>query len=507
MGTRLTGYPSLRGVIDGADVADPLTTIEHNATDTTVTLTEDATTLSLSVAGSVLTVTPTSPDGGLVRLPEGIVRRANTLLRDTGLILQPDWRTSTHTLRVGTGARQRLTSGVAITATLNPARRAAGAAPTVTPSGDGVTPTEGAPAEGTLSGLTDAGAFSGEVIVPEDVQRKWDVARAMHRAGLPSNLMLQGPPGTGKTHLALALSHAEGRRVIEHGCMGMSEAGDWFGPVGFRDGQTTFTPTPFYWALVLPGPRTLVLDEVNRASTVAMNALLGLLGGSPTITLPHNGQQIVVAPDLQVVMTANVGSQYGGASAIDPALLDRLSLTANVPYLPEADERRLLIDRMAHHGLTLEDWQAAVLVTFGNEARQVARNGDVTPVSPRQLLAAAGAIAAGGQTPLQAVEDTILSDYSREGGEASEYTAIATVVAGIDWREPTAAAADDAAAAAEAVERARQTVSAGRGYAGPHAFIHPSTGATVACTVSVAHSHDPADGRVLPATFSQTVQP
>jgi hypothetical protein len=460
-------------VIDGADVADPATTIERDATQTTVTLTDGGVdgspTITLALTVTVadpgrVSITATSPSAGLVRLPEPIVRRANTLLRDAGLALLPDWRTDTHALRQTDGTRQRLTSGEARTAALHVRAVVARSDPSPTPHTPHGDPIDGAPGEGTFSGLTERGAFSGDVIVPEDVQRKWDASAALHAAGLPANLVLQGPPGTGKTHMALALSHAEGRRVIEHGCMGMDEAASWFGPVGFREGATTFTPTPFYWALVLPGPRTLVLDEVNRASTVAMNALLGLLGGSPTITLPHSGQQIVIAPDLRIVLTANVGSQYSGTSAIDPALLDRKTLTANVPYLPAADEQRLLVDRMALHGLTLEPWQAEALVRFATEVRSAAsRSGDLAGVSPRQLLSAAGCIAAAGMTVLSAVEAAILSDYSREGGEASEYTAVAVIVAGLEWRHPDEVAAEAAAQAerlaAEAAEAAAMTAT------------------------------------------------
>lgn len=484
MGSRLTGYPRLRDVLNGADVADPATTLTRDATTgtTSLTLSLDGTTVDLVVdSAGGLTLTARSaalPDGDLLRLPEGLTRRVNTLLRDTGCILQPDWRTNTNTLRTGVGERHRLVNGQAISARLNQAAPSPQRGLTVAPVQRTVAPTAGATPADVYSGLSDHGALSGEVIVPDDVRAKWDAVNAMHRAGLPSNLMLQGPPGTGKTHMALALSAAEGRRVIEHGCMGMVEPSDWFGPQGFADGQTTFTPTPFYWALAMEGPRTLVLDEVSRASTVALNALLGVLGGNRVITLPHNGQQLVIPPDLKVVMTANIGPEYAGGSAIDKALTDRLTMTANVPYLPPADEQRLLVERMAHHGLTLEPWQAERLVQFATEVRsQANRNGDLDPVSPRELLAAAGAVASGAMGLLEAVEAAIVSNYSTTGGEASARTAVAVVAGGIDWRDPEALAAQAAAEAEANV------------YYGPHEMVSPLTGATVACVHPGRHRH------------------
>jgi hypothetical protein len=448
---RLTGYPGLPAVLNGEDPHDPMTTVETDAEATRVTIRDGDLTVSVLVEPDAQrvtldaladTVVTTGPGAGLLRLTEPVVQRVNTLLRGSGWDVRPDWRSGTHTLRSPDGARSRLVPGneyllgweVTQTAQTQPRTAAPGrppVAPTVMASaattGDTVVPPS----------RLGSGAFDGEVSVPAGVTERWAMARSLRESGAPSVLILQGPPGTGKTHMAMALAAAEGRTVTVVDCFGMNEPMDWFGRVGFADGRTTFIPTPLYWALTMPGPRTIVLDEFNRSSEQAQNALMPMLGGFVTFTTPHDGQQIVIPPDVAFVLTANVGAKHTGTTVVDAAVWDRVAVTSRVPYLDPAVEAQLLFDRVASRGGALPVWAAEALVRFAGVTRLAeANDGGVTGVSTRQLIATSTVYGRMGGDLFEVVRGMILDRYDDAGGDLSEATIATGLAAGMLWTEP-----------------------------------------------------------------------
>lgn len=444
---RLQGYPGLPAVLAGEDPTDDLTSIRRDPDATYVVVGDDVVVVQIIVHPQTQQVTmeahaATAAPGDLLRLTEGVVQRVNTLLRGSGWDVRPDWRTNTHTLRSPAGARTRLVQGKApalgwevttTTQTLRP-----GTAPTRPP----VAPTVAAGAATTGDGTTPAsrlgsGAFDGAVSVPDGVAERWAMARSLRESGAPSVLILQGPPGTGKTHMAMALAEAEGRQVTVVDCFGMNEPMDWFGRVGFADGRTTFIPTPLYWALTMPGPRTIVLDEFNRSSEQAQNALMPMLGGFVTFTTPHDGQQIVIPGDVAFVLTANVGAKHTGTTVVDAAVWDRVAVTSRVPYLDPTVEVQLLVDRVASRGGALPVWAAETLVRYAGVTRLAeANDGGVTGVSTRQLIATATVYGRLGGDLFAVVRGMILDRYDDAGGDLSEATIATGLAAGMEWTEP-----------------------------------------------------------------------
>lgn len=429
---------------------------------TTVRITADQHVLTVAAeytdpaAPRSLTVLLDGPDAVV---PAPIVSRANRVLLDLGVSLQRDWRSGSHGVKHGARKVEALTPGAVLTLTragdrwvpatatpTDPADREADpmATPTVTPSqGASSTPKSAQPEPVVAQPLP--AAFSGEIVLQPDVRRVWEASLAAHRAGEHIVVGLIGPSGAGKTHAVHALSHDAGLPVVKFDASGVVEPGDWFGTVALVTDEVTgqtvtrFMPTELLDALERPGSRTLLIDEVNRANPRALNALLPVLDGSGAVVIPQTGRTAVIAADVIVAVTANIGSAFLAVEPLDEAVRTRISAWVPVEHLGEDDERGLLARRV--QGLSETD--AANLAALGRLVREAAASTQQhPPVSTRQLLAAA-AMTVHGLPIRTAVEYAVLNGYSDEGGERSERQKVRVHVAGIDWdgRKARAAAA------------------------------------------------------------------
>ncbi len=420
--------------------------------------------------------------GTPVVLPEPMLARVNRVLADDGIGLQRDWRTKTHVLRTGprrvlpmvwtgryaathTGAGWvGTTSGTAPTPvpptspSPNPAPAPAGSPsaamsgavapghhPTASPSPQPEPepepepepfvpePEEGVEVGAALSadGAPATGipaAYSGKVVLSKQARAKWLAARASHKAGKPKVVAFVGPSGAGKTHAVHALSAAEGLSVVKFDASGVIEPGDWFGTVVLDGDGTRFVPSDLLTALTQPGERTLLVDEVNRANLRALNAMLPVFEYAGAVTIPQTGKRERLNRNVQIVVTANMGSAFLGVEPLDEAIRTRVGLWVEVDHLAESEERKLLLARVPG----LPEQQATNLARLGAAIRMAAQNGQHPPVSTRQLLAAADLMVAG-LDPRLAVDAAVLDGYSAEGGESSERAKVLVHVTGIIW--------------------------------------------------------------------------
>ena len=397
----------------------------------------------------VHTVQNGAAKGEAVSLPEPLLARANRAMSADGVSIARDWRTKTHVLRAANRRTIPLAADSIVSAVLSPdgwravtGSTASPAMPATTPAPSAPTPSPEAP-QAPADPMPSAGqpampsqgipaAYNGKIVLAKGARQKWHDAREVHRNGDPEVIAMIGPSGAGKTHAVHALAAEEGLDVVKFDASGVVEPGDWFGTVTLDGNGTRFVPSDLLLALTLPGPRVLLIDEVNRANLRALNAMLPVLDGSGTVTIPQSGKRERINRAVQVVVTANIGSAFLGTEPLDEAIRTRITTWVEVEHLGEAEERAMLLDRVEG----LDPYDAQNLATLGAGIRASATNGQHPPVSSRQLLAAARKIARGAD-PRRAVDSAVLDGYLSEGGASSERAKVAVIVNGIAWRKPT----------------------------------------------------------------------
>ena len=150
------------------------------------------------------------------------------------------------------------------------------------------------------------------------------------------HVLLEDVPGTGKTTLAKALALSMGgsfKRVqftpdlLPTDIVGSSI----FHP---QEGSFRFRPGPLF-------AHVLIADEINRASPRTQSALLEALSeGQVTV----DGQTHVLAPPFLCIATQNP-VEFHGTYPLPEASLDRFAVQLSLGYLPEGEERSLLMTR------------------------------------------------------------------------------------------------------------------------------------------------------------------
>lgn len=212
--------------------------------------------------------------------------------------------------------------------------------------------------------------------------------RGAMRAGLP--VLMVGPRGTGKTEAAAAAAAAEGRPLFTLDAGPVRDASEWFGSQTLSGGRVAWQDSALVAALETEGAVVLI-DEVNRASTTAGNALLPLMDARRAIRFPQRAEPVTVARGVSFILTANIGAEYTGTGAMDAALLDRCTLI-ETEYLPEAQE----LDTLRARFPSLTQARAESLVQLATRTRtpEWADLNSAPPISTRGLIQTARLAAA-----------------------------------------------------------------------------------------------------------------
>ena len=264
----------------------------------------------------------------------------------------------------------RAERGRLIAAASSPAASPFGAS---VPSADGPAPIIRAPWTGTVptapTHFTAPPAFLTRLRVHAEVGRP---------------VLLTGPSGTGKTEAVMLTAAALNRPFVKIDCGPVRESSDWFGSQTIVGGRVGWQDSILVAALETEGC-FILLDEVNRAATTALNGLFGLLDGTRVAHFPQRSEAVRLAPNVAIFATANIGLSYSGTGAIDRAFGNRFT-SIPTDYLAAEDEAALL--RKRYPTLPIATANAiARIAAHTRTAAFVASGGD--EISTRQALVCA----------------------------------------------------------------------------------------------------------------------
>jgi MoxR-like ATPase len=229
------------------------------------------------------------------------------------------------------------------------------------------------------------------------------------------NLLYTGPSGSGKTRAAKHLAKLANLPFVKVDAPSMTDPEAWFGTreVVVIDGSPKTEYRPSVFVKALGTPCILLIDEVNRVTDFIRGILLSLLDDSREATNPITGETIVRHPDCFIVMTGNVGLQFTGTYAIDPAFYTR-ALTTPFGYMAVEDEVRVAMARTR-----CSEETARLFVRFAGDSRvQAAADPDFIPVSTREVINACRLVAQGLDIDV-AARQTVINAASDDGGAQS----------------------------------------------------------------------------------------
>ena len=192
-------------------------------------------------------------------------------------------------------------------------------------------------------------AISADIYLDRQVARKLQV---LLEAGY--SILLDGPQGSGKTVLSRIIAEALEMEYVYFNCASAYEATDFVATLQVRANEsgvaeTVFIPTEISLALKeaseSPFRRYLVfLDEFNRCRPMARNGLMPALDSTRKIFDPAENRMLPIPPNVQFCAAINNGDQFVGATAVDPAQMDRFA-TLKLHYPPPGEEAKLLEKR------------------------------------------------------------------------------------------------------------------------------------------------------------------
>lgn len=271
-------------------------------------------------------------------------------------------------------------------------------------------------------------ARSHEYVPMPDLAALWHAVVAGAQAGDPAaNLMFLGPSGSGKTDGARYLAALVGLPFTKVDAASMTDPESWFGTreLVVQDGVaiTDYRPSAFVEAIQQPG--VTLIDEVSRVRDEHRNVLLPVLDATRAVMNPLTGEVIRRHPMNFIIMAGNVGVNFTGTNAIDPAFMTR-ALTVEFDYIDVATEEKIVVEASE-----CDAESAHIFVRFATETRAKAKNDpEFAPISTREAIEMGRLVKRGLSRDL-AVKFVVLNAASGEGGSASIRTELQSIWNGV----------------------------------------------------------------------------
>jgi hypothetical protein len=229
---------------------------------------------------------------------------------------------------------------------------------------------------------------------------------ALHHA---KNVLNVGPAGCGKTEKAVQFAAFVGLPYVVIDCHLIREARDFFGAKGAENGTVIWKRSLFSKA-VSAGNCVIVLNELNRAVPLVLNALLSILDDMRSAYIEEADELLTVGPYAYFFATANIGAEFTGtAGAIDSAIDSRFGVQLESSFLPQKDEAQLLTKRT---GIGAKDAEKLAYIAAQSRSEMAKPASLITKaISTRTLLYAAEMFCEMGQ---EGLTYTLLNKFDAE---------------------------------------------------------------------------------------------
>ena len=209
-------------------------------------------------------------------------------------------------------------------------------------------------------------------------------------------VLVQGLHGTGKsTHLEQVAARLNWP-CVRVNLDGQISRFDFIGKdvVVVRDGQqvTEFAEGILPWSL--QRPVALILDEYDAGRPDVMFVIQRVLERDGRLTLLDQSRVLSPHPAFRLFATANtvglgnLSGMYHGTQRLNHAQIDRWDIVASLNYLPEEDERAIVIGKVPALDTESGRRTVASMVSLASLTREGFRAGDLsTLMSPRTVIA------------------------------------------------------------------------------------------------------------------------